>query len=206
MDEKDVMMFLRGVNSGANRLRRLVENFITLVELDSGDAKRTYEWRRRPIVSLYDHVMDAYQQITYPDEQPREFECHVADGIPEFVADAQMMTMAIRELLDNAAKFTPADSRFILRAQCVGEWVEIQVEDFGRGLPASEYENVWQPFYQFERDKFEHQGAGSGLAIVDGVLSIHGGERSVSSVEGKGSTFTIRLPMQPPAVPPRIGE
>jgi len=206
MNEDDVMTFLKGVNSGANRLRRLVENFITLVELESGDITRTYEWRRRPIVSLYDHVMEAHQQITYPDETPRAFECHVADNIPEFVADAQMMTMAIRELLDNAAKFTPVDQHFVLKAHCVGEWIEIQVQDFGRGLPESEFEKVWAPFYQFERDKFEHQGAGSGLAIVQGIVDIHGGTRSVSSVEGKGSTFTIRLPMQPSPVLPRIGD
>jgi two-component system sensor histidine kinase/response regulator len=183
-----------------------VENFITLVELDSADAERTYEMRRRPITNLYDHVMDAFQQITYPDDQPRPFDCYVADNIPEFVADAQMMTMAIRELLDNAAKFTPVDKHFILRAQCVGDWVEIQVEDYGRGLPSSQYEPIWQAFYQYERDKFEHQGAGSGLAIVDGILKIHGGMRSVMSEEGKGSVFTIRLPLQPPVGLPRIGE
>lgn len=199
MDEGDVMTFLKGVNSGANRLRRLVENFITLVELDSGDLKRSYDWRKRPIVSLYDHIMEAHQQITYPDDQPRSFECHVDENIPEFIADAQMLTMAVRELLDNAAKFTPANGTFILRAQCVGDWIEIQVQDSGRGLPATEFEKVWQPFYQFERDKFEHQGAGSGLAIVQGILDIHGGKRSVASELGHGCTFTIRLPVQPPA-------
>ncbi len=206
MGEEDVMTFLKGVNSGANRLRRLVENFITLVELESGDAQNTYDMRRKPIVRLHDLMMDAFQQITYPNEEPRTFESHVAEDIPEFVGDAQMITVMMRELLDNAAKFTPVDSRFILRAECVGEWVEIQVQDFGRGIPVSEYDKVWQAFYQYERDKFEHQGAGSGLAIVDGILKIHGGERSVMSEEGQGSTFTIRLPLQPPSVTPRIEE
>lgn len=204
MSEDEVMTFLKGVNSGANRLRRLVENFITLVELESGDIARTYEWRRRPITSLYEHVMEAHQQITYPDETPRAFECHVSQNIPEFVADAQMLTMVIRELLDNAAKFTPQDKHFTLRAACTGDWVEIQVQDFGRGLPESEFEKIWAPFYQYERDKFEHQGAGSGLAIVSGILDIHGGDRRVSSVEGEGSVFTVRLPVQPPPILPRI--
>lgn len=203
MTEQDIMTFLKGVNTGANRLRRLVENFITLVELDSGDCRSTYEWRRRPIIRLNDHVQEAFQQITFPEDKPRLFEHEIASDLPPFIADGTQLTIILRELMDNAAKFTPEDSHFRLRAHCVGDWIEIQVQDFGGGIPAQEHENIWLPFYQVDREKTEQQGAGAGLAIVEGLLKIHGGTRAVTSEEGQGSVFTVRLPVQPPSVPAR---
>jgi DNA-binding response OmpR family regulator len=198
---EEIIPLLKNVNSGANQLRRLVENFITLVELDSGDAERTYEWRRRPVTNLYDHVMDAYQQITYPDDKPRAFECYIAEDLPEFTADVQMMTMAIRELLDNAAKFTPPGRPFILRAQGIDDSVEIQVQDFGPGIPRNQLESIWHAFYH--SDSHYDLGVGSGLAIVHGIVQLHGGSHSIISDRRTGSTFTIRLPQQPSASTPR---
>lgn len=198
MSSNEVLTFLKGVNSGADRLRRLVENFIVLVELTSGDAHKTMEWRKRPIYDLNDIIQDALRQVSLENDRPRHFELFIEANLPPIVLDQNYMTVAIRELLDNAAKFSYENSSIALHAHRVDEGIEIVITDQGRGIPMEEWENIWQPFYQIEREQYEDQGSGSGLGIVDGVVRLHGGRRSLSSEVGKGSTFAIWLPLNPP--------
>jgi signal transduction histidine kinase len=191
----EVLTFLKGVNSGADRLRRLVENFIMLVEMTSGDAEKTIAWRKRPISDLGYLVQDAHRQIALENERPRHFVFDIPPDLPPIVLDQQYMVVAIRELLDNAAKFSSDHSRIQFQVRQVDQGLEMVVRDEGRGIVAEELENIWQPFYQIEREQFEDQGSGSGLAIVDHVVRLHGGRRSVSSTPGQGSTFAIWLPL-----------
>jgi signal transduction histidine kinase len=198
MSSTEVLTFLKGVNSGADRLRRLVENFIVLVELTSGDAGKTMVWRRHPIHSMKDLVNDALRQVALEHERPRHFELHIEANLPPIILDQNYMTIAIRELLDNAAKFSHNNSTIAIHAHRVDEGIEIVITDQGRGIPLEEWENIWKPFYQIEREQYEDQGSGSGLGIVDGVVRLHGGRRSLSSEVGKGSTFAIWLPFVAP--------
>lgn len=193
----DMVSFLRGVFSGADRLRRLIENFITLVELDSGEAEKTITWRKRPVDDLSLLAEDAVRQVrTALHDREHTFVVDIADAMPPVLLDVQYMTIAVRELLDNACKFSEAGSTVRLRIFSENDECIIQVADEGRGLPTQEYEKVWQPFYQIDREQHEDQGAGSGLAIVAGVTELHNGRYAVSSVEDEGSIFTLRLPQE----------
>jgi len=200
MSADEVMSFLKGVNSGADRLRRLVENFITLLEIQEGDAAKTYAWRRQPISEIKPYIADAHRQIAQPDQRPREFVFDIADDLPTFVGDATFLTIAIRELLDNAAKFSVDHGRVELCVYSEGDEIVLTVQDWGRGIPEEEIENIWRELYQVNREHFEDQGSGTGLAIVDGIVRIHGGSRSVESALDRGSLFTVRLPVQQPPV------
>jgi signal transduction histidine kinase len=195
MNDNEVMSFLRGVNSGADRLRRLVENFITLVELDTGEAEKTIQWRARPVDDLALLVDDAQRQIAMPQERPRNFVMEVEPDLPAVTVDVQYFTIVLRELLDNAAKFSDDGDTVRLIAAHVGDHIEIHVIDDGRGVPASEADNIWKQFYQVKREQYEDQGAGSGLAIVRGLVELHGGTVQVRSTPGQGSTFSIHLPL-----------
>jgi two-component system sensor histidine kinase/response regulator len=194
MSMEEMMAFLNGVNSGADRLRRLVENFIFTIELENGDAAKTMAWRSRVITEIRPIIEDAHRQIALPTIRPRDFMFHYEDNIPPFKADVQFLTIAIRELMDNAAKFSEDHSRIQVNVGCVRDSIEIRIVDEGRGIPANELENIWKPFYQIDRDRYEDQGSGSGLAIVDGVVKLHRGTRYVESEPGRGSTFAIYLP------------
>lgn len=199
MTNHDVISFLRGVNSGADRLRRLIENFILLVELDSGEAERTMGWRRRPVENIQQLVDEAYRQIAFPDLRPREFVFEYAPNLPVVHIDSQFMTAVIREMLDNAAKFSSEDGRVELSVEADDQWMSIIVRDYGRGIPPDELDNIWQPFYQIDREQFEDQGAGSGLPIIQRLVELHGGQCFVASEVGQGSTFTVRIPVKVPA-------
>jgi signal transduction histidine kinase len=192
--QDEVMTFLQGVNSGADRLRRLIENFICVVELDTGEAAKTVAWRTRLVQDFDVLLKDALQQI---NPRPREFVIDVPSDLPDVSCDVQYTTAIFRELLDNAAKFSKDGDTIHLKAFYENNQLVVHISDTGRGIPDDELDNIWLPFYQIDRDQFEDQGSGSGLTIVKGMVELHGGTCEVDSVLGKGSTFTIRLPLEP---------
>lgn len=194
LTEHDLITFLKGVNSGADRLRRLVENFILLVELESGDAEKTYGWRKRPITDINELIRDVRRQL-YSTEGERPCEIIVEEDVTEIVADREFLAAAIRELMHNAFKFSSSDTTVTVHVCKKDDAVEISVTDNGRGLPEEEFDKIWDTFYQYNRELYEDQGAGAGLAIVRGVAQMHQGTYAVESVIGSGSRFSITIPI-----------
>lgn len=114
------------------------------------------------------------------------------------VGDRRQLVSAIANLCDNAVKYSDPHSKVEVRARAVGSWVEIEVIDQGIGIPARDQERVFERFYRVDRARSRDTGGtGLGLAIVRHVVQNHDGEISVSSREGDGSTFTLRLPAAP---------
>lgn len=197
LDSGEILTFLHGVNSGAMRLRRLVENFIQLVEIETGEAERTYQSRKAPIENVGEMFTQAAQQLQtiLPDRPMNPVEIIVKPGVPRFVADAEFLRAALIQLIDNAVKFSTPDKPLELGAWMVEDQLHLSVTDHGRGITREEQERIWDMFYQVNRAYYEDQGAGSGLAIVRGMARIHGGHVELKSEFGKGSTFTIVLPV-----------
>ncbi len=193
----DMRAFLRGINAGANRIRRLVENFILLVELETGEAQKTYTWRCTTLsnyAELLCVVQDKYADLI--EEKQVMVDIEVDADLPSIKGDPDYLTAALECLFENAVKFTEQPGRqVVLRAYEDHGYICLTVSDQGRGIPAEELDKIFQPFYQIKREKYEDQGAGSGLAIVDGIVRLHGGSASVESAFGEGSTFAIRIPV-----------
>ena len=194
----DMRAFLHGLNAGANRLRRLVENFILLVELETGSADRTFAWRSTimtnylPLLRVVEH-----KYLDLAEEKGYHIQVSVDDNLLPIRADVEYLNAALECLVDNAIKFSTRQGSVIhLRAYLDGAQVCLCVSDQGRGIPDHEKENIFQTFYQIDRERFEDQGAGAGLAIVRGIVRLHGGSVTVDSVYGEGSTFIVALPVQ----------
>ncbi len=193
MNEAELLLFLREINTGADRLRRLIENFILLVELEIGDAKRNYEWRKRAIDDLNDIIKLAHRQVIESRPEPPPCHMHLQADLPPITGDRDYLVAILRELIDNAAKFSPSGKPIVITTTATTDEVEIMVQDQGRGIKEEEMASIWDVFYQTNRDHFEDQGAGSGLAIVRGYSQIHDARVKVQSVYGEGSTFTLAL-------------
>ncbi len=188
--------FLKGVGSGADRLQRLVENFIYLVELETGETANTYAWRKRVIRDVNPIVKSAQR---YLQNQIDARKCHVDISIDEtlspFVGDQEYLSAALIRLLDNAIKFSPEGATIHVRVYRDNEnRTTFEIQDYGRGIPPEELEFIFNMFYQINRIHYEDQGAGSGLAIVRGIAHIHNAEIIVLSLPGEGSTFRLHLP------------
>jgi signal transduction histidine kinase len=194
----ELKMFLRGINSGAGRLRRLVENFIFLVELETGEAQQTFAWRKGPFKDYGGVIARAASneeslaqdkgvrvQISLP-EQP----------LPVVLGYDVYLQTAMGELIDNAIKFSVGQHDTVyVSTYADQDAVYLSVKDHGRGIPANELTSIFDVFYQIDRESFEDQGGGSGLAIVKRITELHGGQVAVESTVGEGSIFTIQLPI-----------
>ena len=119
--------------------------------------------------------------------------------------DREQLVSALKNLVDNALAYSPARTRVAVAARMAVDRVEISVTDQGIGIPERDLGRIFERFYRVDPARSRATGGtGLGLSIVKHVCANHGGEVDVWSVEGAGSTFTLRLPaqMSSPASPP----
>lgn len=115
----------------------------------------------------------------------------------EVMGSEDQLAIAIGNLVENAVNYSPDGTRVAVAAHPIGDLVEITVSDQGVGIPSSDLERIFERFYRVDRARSrETGGTGLGLSIVKHIASIHGGDVRVWSVEGQGSTFTVRLPLR----------
>lgn len=195
LTEEQVRQYLKGITAGADRLRNLIENFITLVEIETEEAQQTYVWRKGPVANVEDIFKDARERVKPLETRNHPCTVVVEPDIPIFFGDAEYLTVAITQYLSNAAKFSEEGSPISMGAYTRDKQVVFWVKDQGRGIPAREHEKIWQSFYQIDRVTNEDQGAGAGLAIVKGIAQLHGGSVSVESQPEQGSTFQMAIPI-----------
>lgn len=199
LSEEELKMFLSGINMGAKRLRQLVEDFILLIELETGEAQTAYNFRHTLVFDLAGIVAEVAthsMELAAAKGIYLELEQPFPRNLPPFVADTEYLRAAIARLVDNAIKFTDVPGRTIyIGARTDGQHILISVVDQGRGIPADQFDLIFDSFYQINREHYEDQGTGSGLAIVKAIMALHSGSVSVSSEVGVGSTFTLTLPV-----------
>src|SRR5213078_3615652 len=112
--------------------------------------------------------------------------------------DRRQLVSALFNMLDNAVKYSEPGSSVNVTVAASGGDVEIAVRDHGIGIPSRDIDRIFERFYRVDRARSrETGGTGLGLAIVRHVATNHGGSVSVTSQEGSGSTFTLRLPAGP---------
>lgn len=116
----------------------------------------------------------------------------------KILGDRRQLVSALGNLVENAVKYSDPDSHVEVSASSDGMWVELRVRDFGLGIPQKDLDRIFERFYRVDRARSrETGGTGLGLAIVRHVATNHGGEVTVASVEGEGSTFALRIPAAP---------
>ena len=114
----------------------------------------------------------------------------------EIRCDHRQLRSALVNLLDNAIKYSEPGEPVEVGARLDGDRVALVVRDHGIGIPTRDLERIFERFYRVDRARSrETGGTGLGLAIVRHVAQVHGGEVTVESREGEGSTFTLYLPL-----------
>jgi PAS domain S-box-containing protein len=120
----------------------------------------------------------------------------VEGGLSAVHADPRLLTQIVTNLLTNAVKFSARSGQVALSATIASDaWLEIRVEDQGIGMDEEEVQAALRPFEQVDREHArKHEGTGLGLPIVKGLVELHGGELTIKSARGVGTTATVRLP------------
>lgn len=197
--------FLQGVKQGSDRLRRLVDDFIFLVMLETGEAKNAFHWERIYFTGLRSMLETIVYQLTPLARQRNvHLETDIAQSLPGTVLHVDYIKDALERLIDNATKFSQqAGGHVLVRATADDEWIYIAVQDSGVGIAATEIPFLFKRLHQLRREQLEQQGVGAGLSIVKGIVEIHGGRVEAESQLGQGSTFTLALPITREEFDPR---
>jgi two-component system sensor histidine kinase SenX3 len=145
------------------------------------------------MANLSDTLQDVLASMrTEIDEHPTRILCQ--SPLPATAFDKRLMKLAIRQLLDNALKYTPAETAVEMGAQVKDGVLTVEVTDYGNGIPTEEQLRIFDRFYRSPSVRRQIPGSGLGLSIAHGIVRAHNGELTVSSRPGL-TTFRITLPV-----------
>ena len=196
LSAEEVENFLHGIKTGADRLNRLVEDLLLLVQIDSGRARQEFgalASRRRNLGEIVAHTTGQFEGAA--KKRGLSLEVDVDGTLPPVEVCEAYFVDALGRLVENGIKFSRDEAKRVRITGRSGEkWVRIAVSDQGVGIPEEQQDYLFDRFRQLEREKLEQQGVGLGLCIADELIRLHGGKITVDSSPGQGSTFTILLP------------
>lgn len=200
-DPEAVQRFSDRMRIEASRLSRLVKEIIELSRLQGDDPLE------HPHSVDINAVIESAVDRCRVDAEDRDIKIVVkTEPELEVMGSEDQLSIAIGNLVENAVNYSPDGTRVAVAAHPIGDLVEVTVSDQGVGIPTSDLERIFERFYRVDRARSrETGGTGLGLSIVKHIASIHGGDVRVWSVEGQGSTFTVRLPLRLESAPGQTG-
>jgi len=191
-NEEKRLSYYRSLSRATRRLHRLVEDLLDFRRMQSGAL--LYQRARVNVREFTGQVVADFQR----EAGERGFQVSAVSGPDvDVLADREALSRALWNLLDNAVKYS-GDARSVeLDARCRGRVVEWSVRDHGVGIPERERPLVFQKFYRGDQARRAGiRGTGIGLAMVDQIVTAHGGRVSLASEVGAGSVFTISIPCE----------
>lgn len=207
-DDDEIMRQLaERVLGEADRLGRIVDDLLDLSLIESNDVSAR---EPVPVERIIHEAVDRVRPVA--DDRGIAIVVGAIDAERTVMCDHQRVTSAVTNLLDNAVKYSEAEAdgdHATVRIEAVheGDRLAITVQDHGIGIPTRDLERIFERFYRVDRARSRATGGtGIGLSIVRHVAQAHGGEVTVESREGEGSTFRFVLPDRPLRAVPGIAE
>ncbi len=176
--------------SSTDRIQRLVNSLLDINRLESGQAIVSQQYVN-PQVLIQTSIEDVKPSAA---GRHQTIETKIAGKLPDVWVDADMMRRVLINLLENAIKFSKAETSIEIGAKKDGQWVEFWVRDTGPGIPSSENKRIFEKFVR-AKGKNRPAGLGIGLAFCRIAVQAHGGNIWVESEEGKGAKFMFTLPV-----------
>ncbi|MGM5482048.1 MAG: GAF domain-containing protein [Nanobdellota archaeon] len=177
--------------SESERLSRLINDVLDLSKLESGKVNINFEK-----VDAGQVIKESVESLmTLANSKDLKLSKRLGDDLV-MSSSHDFLKQAIINLLSNAIKFTKNGGKVNIFAKKKGNYMYIKVKDTGVGIPEEEIPKLFDKFYQIDSSMTrEHSGTGLGLMIVKHIVDLHGGKIEVDSKVGKGSTFSIKLPV-----------
>jgi two-component system, OmpR family, sensor kinase len=184
---------LERIAQQSERLQKLMLDLRWLGEIEEHEIEQT---RLNPAALIQEAI-----DTSSPEWRDRQIEIHIQEipwPVGDVLGDGDLLVAALRNLLDNALKFTERGGLIEVRATDDGHTVTLEVADNGMGIPADEVPHVFEELYRGQQAK-RISGSGLGLTLVQKIIALHHGTIDVRSREGRGTALRIRLPLAPSA-------
>jgi signal transduction histidine kinase len=181
------------IRKESERLTALINNILDFSRIEAG--RKEYDFRDTNIADLVRSTLESYRfQI---EQNGFKFEQKIDDALPPVKVDREAIARSLLNLVNNAVKYSSDEKYLGVTVYRSNGSVKLQVADHGIGIPPTEQHKIFEKFYRVG-DPLVHntKGSGLGLSLVRHIVQAHGGDVSVDSTPGKGSIFTISLPVE----------
>lgn len=187
LTEAQRVEYTRAIADASRRLSELITNILRLNKLENQNIF--------PDVTQYNLGEQLRECVLALEDswEKKNLQLEIAIDDVQVEADAELLTLVWNNLLSNAIKFTDDGGAIAVTVTETGRWAVVSIADTGCGISAEVGQHIFEKFYQGD-SSHATQGNGLGLALVKRIVNIIGGEISVESAVGVGSTFTVRLP------------
>jgi len=185
--------WVSNIQTSGQKLLALINDILDLAKIEAG--KMTVRLDSFNLHDVCDGLLNMFRPLA--EKKNIDLRSQIEPDIPMLRQDMTKLQQILQNLLSNAIKFTPEGGRVLLKAEADTKYVTISVMDTGVGVAKEEQDLVFQKFRQSGNPLTrEHAGTGLGLSIVRELCKLLSGEVTLQSELGRGSTFTVRLPMQ----------
>ncbi len=189
--------FLNIAKRNVDRLENMINDILDFQKLEA--EKTGLNIQDNDIKQV---ILEVHETMSlYAEKNGVELSFEIADNLPQAKFDRDRIVQVLINLIGNAVKFTPKGGRACLNVHQRNEELVISVSDTGVGIPKKELPRIFERFYRAEQQREEVNGTGLGLSIVHKIVTRHGGRIEVESDIGRGSTFTVFLPLEPEPEP-----
>ena len=192
MDPQLRREFLGDIDREIDRLSSVVGDLLTLVHIDSHKLRL-----RREMMLLADTVRESVSRLTpLAKKRGQTIRTEIADSC-EMFADPGKLAQVCYNIIENAIKYTPDGGAITVTLRRMGRDAVLEISDTGVGIPEEDLPHVFDRFYRVDKARSRDTGGtGLGLSIVQQIVRLHAGSVTVASRPGKGTTFTVQLPVK----------
>jgi two-component system sensor histidine kinase KdpD len=190
LSDQQKLELLGTVIDESERLNRFIANLLDMTKLESGAIV--------PNAALHDigEIVGSALRRAGKILAGHKVSLDLAADLPMLELDAVLFEQVLFNLMDNAAKYSPDDTKIAIRSRRDGRWVVLDISDEGGGIPSEEVEHIFDKFYRAQKGDHVRPGTGLGLAIARGfVEAMHGDITASNRADRSGAVLTIRLPV-----------
>jgi signal transduction histidine kinase len=194
-NEEKKIEYYRIIRHESRRLNKMIENILDFSKIEAG--RKTYDFAEGDMAEVIENVLSTYRYQTV--DCGFDIQTNIQPDLPPVVIDRDAMAQAISNLLDNAIKYSREVKQLSITTETLGSALSVEIADHGVGIPRAEQAKIFEKSYRVG-DGLVHdvKGSGLGLSLVKHIIEAHKGTISVASDVGKGSRFTILLPLARP--------
>ncbi|MCL5256529.1 MAG: ATP-binding protein [Chloroflexi bacterium] len=187
--------FAKAIEEEAQRLNQIVGNLLDLSRIEGGNLRPQKAWY--DMGALVDDVLGHLRPLL----ARHKISVSIPEDLPPVYLDYVEIDQVFSNLLENAAKYTPAGTEIDISARTTDGEIQVEVADRGPGIPPANLPFVFEPFYRVSEKSSLQKGTGLGLAVAKGLVEAHGGRIWAESRQGGGERFIFSLPLEPSGEP-----
>jgi signal transduction histidine kinase len=191
---KEQQELLEKTSESTDRMIELINDLLNVARIEEG--RYLYKPAFAQIDDIVKSMVELYQDVAKQKEVTLEVKS-LNDNIPEVIIDVEKIKLVVQSLLENALRYTPKKGRVTVQVLHSAKEVQVSIEDTGIGIPKDQESRIFDKFFRATNAKeVEVNGSGLGLYLASNIMKAHGGKIRFKSKEGKGTIFTLALPIK----------